>query len=156
MLSSFLLELNIFLDHALFLTEHGFIMKMSYIIQKEMLVEIFHKQYLSIFSSVSNSSCCPNILPLIFTCLLILLYFIFLNASSIFRLFLFCYCQGKLNPLQVYIQFYLKFFWRLEKLHLACPGCFSTTSGFSVGKQLPNVRCCKNRHGSVLFACNWG
>lgn len=62
MLSSFLLELNIFLDHALFLTEHGFIMKMSYIIQKEMLVEIFHKQFLFIFSSVSNY--CPNILPL--------------------------------------------------------------------------------------------
>lgn len=29
MLSSFLLELSIFLDHALFLSEHGFIMKTS-------------------------------------------------------------------------------------------------------------------------------
>lgn len=34
MLSSFLLELSIFLDHALFLSEHGFIMKMSCHVKK--------------------------------------------------------------------------------------------------------------------------
>lgn len=109
MLSSFLLELNIFLDHALFLTEHGFIMKMSYIIQKELLVELFHKQYLFIFSSVSNPSCCLNILPLIFTCLMIF----FFNASSIFRLLLLLW-SGETKPLPFIYTFFD--FWSNDTL----------------------------------------
>lgn len=59
MLSSFLLELSIFLDHALFLTEHGFIMKTS--CHKKSLVEIFHNPCLYILLlCVSDGSCCTK------------------------------------------------------------------------------------------------
>lgn len=51
MLSSFLLELNIFLDHALFLTEHGFIKKTSCHQKKKLL--IIYNQCLLHSSSVS-------------------------------------------------------------------------------------------------------